>query len=57
MAKPGQLNQICFSLSIGVVDVDERFYESMFTALQPFVDAGALDYKSLNEVYHLYLNE
>lgn len=57
VAKPDQVNQIYFSLSIGAVDVDERFYESMFKALQPFVDAGQLEYKSLNEVYHLYLNE
>lgn len=56
-AEPGQVNLIYFSLSIGAPDVDEGFYERMFTALQPFVDSGVLEYKTLNEIYHLYLNK
>ena len=55
LAEPGKINQIYFSLSIGAADVDETFYDQMFAALQPFVDAGRLEYKSLNEIYHLYL--
>jgi pimeloyl-ACP methyl ester carboxylesterase len=55
LAEPGKINQIYFSLSIGAADVDEIFYDKLFAALQPFVDAGRLEYKSLNEIYHLYL--
>jgi hypothetical protein len=54
LAEPGKINQIYFSLSIGAADVDEVFYRKMFTALQIFVDEGRLEYKSLNEIYHLY---
>ena len=55
LAEPGKINQIYFSLSIGAADVDEIFYGKLFAALQPFVDAGRLEYKSLNEIYHMYL--
>lgn len=55
LVEPGKVNQIYFSLSIGAADIDRTFYESMFRALQPFVDSGDLEYKTLNEVYHLYL--
>ena len=54
LAEPGKINQIYFSLSIGAADVDKLFYEKMFAALQPYVDAGVLEYKTLNEVFHLY---
>lgn len=55
LAEPGKINQIYFSLSIGAADVDPIFYERMFAALRPYVDSGALEYKTLNEIYHLYL--
>lgn len=55
LAVPGKVNQIYFSLSIGAADVDTIFYDRMFAALQPYVDSGVLEYKTLNEVYHLYL--
>lgn len=55
LAEPGKINQIYFSLSIGAADVDRVFYEKMFSALQPYVDSGVLEYKTLNEIYHLYL--
>ncbi len=55
LAEPGKINQIYFSLSIGAADIDRGFYEKMFTALQPYVDQGVLEYKTLNEIYHLYL--
>ena len=55
LAEPGKINQIYFSLSIGAADVDMIFYDRMFAALQPFVDSGELEYKTLNEIYHLYL--
>jgi hypothetical protein len=55
LAEPGKINQIYFSLSIGAADVDRGFYEKMFEALQPYVDSGALEYKTLNEIYHLSL--
>jgi pimeloyl-ACP methyl ester carboxylesterase len=54
LVEPGRINQIYFSLSIGAADVDEIFYNRMFAALQPFVDSGKLEYKTLNEIYHLY---
>ena len=57
LAEPGQINQIYFSLSIGATDVDANFYGRMFSALEPFVESGRLEYKTLNEIYHLYQNE
>jgi len=56
LAEPGQINQIYFSLSIGAADVDVFFYRRMFAALQPYVESGSLEYKTLNEIYHLYLS-
>jgi hypothetical protein len=56
LAKPDQVNQIYFSLSIGAADVDELFYTKMFEALKPYVEAGRLEYASLNEVYLAYLS-
>mgnify|MGYP001128128786 CR=1 FL=1 len=56
LIEPGRINQIYFSLSIGAADVDRAFYTKMFEALKPFVDAGDLEYKTLNEIYHLYLS-
>jgi hypothetical protein len=56
LVEPGRINQIYFSLSIGAADVDQIFYDRMFAALQPYVDSGVLEYKTLNEIYHLYLN-
>lgn len=56
LSEPDKINQIYFSLSIGAADVDRAFYEMMFAALQPYLEAGRLEYKTLNEIYHLYLN-
>jgi len=56
LVEPARINQIYFSLSIGAADVDEIFYDRMFAALQPYVDAGVLEYKTLNGIYHLYLD-
>ncbi len=55
LAEPGEINQIYFSLSIGAADIDRMFYERMFSYLQVYVDSGLLEYKTLNEIYHLYL--
>jgi hypothetical protein len=55
LAAPDKTNQIYFSLSIGAADVDVIFYERMFAALDPYVDSGVLEYKTLNEIYHIYM--
>lgn len=55
LAEPDEVNILYFSLSIGAADVDEMFYTRMFEALQPFVDRGELQYRTLNDMYHAYL--
>jgi hypothetical protein len=54
LSDPEQVNLLYLSLSIGAADVDTAFYSRMFTALQPYFDAGQLEYKSLNEIYEEY---
>jgi hypothetical protein len=56
-AAPDRVNQIYFSLSIGAVDIDQAFYDSMFQALAPLVENGQLEYKTLNEIYLIYEGE
>ena len=53
-AEPGEVNLLYFALSIGSADVDEAFYTRMFEVLQPFVDQGVLEYKTMNEMYEEY---
>ncbi|MFH1547327.1 MAG: hypothetical protein ABIC57_02470 [bacterium] len=55
LSDKNKVNIIYFSLSIGAKDVDTDFYQSMFDALQPYVDAGQLEYKSMNEMYNEYI--
>ena len=51
-----KVNIIYFSLSIGAADVDTGFYTKMFQALQPYVDSGQLEYKTINEMYEQYIS-
>ncbi len=51
-----KVNIIYFSLSIGAADVDTVFYSRMFEALQPYVDSGRLEYRSMNQMYEEYVS-
>lgn len=51
-----KVNILYFSLSIGAADVDTDFYSRMFQALQPYVDLGQLEYKTMNEMYEEYIS-
>ncbi|MBU1935348.1 hypothetical protein KKF04_04795, partial [Patescibacteria group bacterium] len=55
LSDKNKVNFIYFSLSIGAKDVDTEWYQKMFDALQPYVDAGQLEYKSMNEMYEEYI--
>lgn len=50
-----EVNILYFSLSIGAADVNADFYLKMFEALQPYVDAGQLEYWTMNQMYKAYI--
>jgi pimeloyl-ACP methyl ester carboxylesterase len=56
LSSADKVNIIYFSLSIGAADVDTGFYTKMFKALQPYVDSGQLEYKTMNEMYEEYIS-
>jgi hypothetical protein len=55
LSEAGKVNVLYFSLSIGAEDVDPVFYNKMFTAMQPYIDSGQLEYKTMNEMYEEYI--
>ena len=56
LAEPGEVNSLYFALSIGSANIDEAFYTALFEALQPYVDQGVLEYKTMNEMYEEYIS-
>ncbi len=56
LADPTKVNILYLSLSIGAADVDTPFYNKMFLALQPYVDSGRVEFKTMNEMYAEYTN-
>jgi len=53
----GEVNVWYLSLSIGkpISALDEEVYHSWLNALQPYIDAGLVEWKTLNEVYEIYM--
>jgi hypothetical protein len=56
LSDASKVNIIYFALSIGAADVDSHFYAKMFKALEPYVNAGKLEYKTMNEMYEEYIS-
>ena len=54
LSDPSKINILYLSLSIGAADIDPVFYNSMFEALQPYVNSGQLEYKTMNEMFEEY---
>jgi len=54
-SSPNQVNILYFSLSIGDAQYDEDWYNDWLKAAQEYVEAGKVEWKSINEMYEEYI--
>ncbi len=54
-AETGAVNSLYVGLSIGSPDINEVLYKEWLTAIQPYVDSGKVEWKTLPEVYSAYI--
>lgn len=56
-AKDGEVNFLYVALSIGSPDINEAMYRKWLAAIQPYVDSGKVEWKTLPEIYTIYRDQ
>lgn len=54
-SEQGKITTFYVGLSIGNANLDEEMFEKWFEAIQPYVDAGQVKWKTLPEMYDAYV--
>ncbi len=56
LAQSGQVNLLYPALSIGSIDFNTSMYQKWLDAIQPYLDSGKVEWKTLPETYQDYIN-
>ena len=54
-AEPGEVNFLYVALSIGSPKINEVLYKEWLTAIEPYVNSGKVEWKTLPEIYTAYV--